>query len=83
VGAWARPADAVLRRSDEGSSRRAIALLDRAFGKPAQSVNSSVTRIDPDSISDAELASYLTDADATEDSGAEAPPKTRRQKKPH
>jgi hypothetical protein len=62
-------------------ARAAIALLDRAFGKPAQSVNSTVTRIDPDSISDAELASYLTDA--AEDTGTEAAPKTRRQKKPH
>jgi hypothetical protein len=45
--------------ANEGDqARAAIALIDRACGKPAQSVNSTVTRIDPDSISDAELASY-------------------------
>jgi hypothetical protein len=59
--------------------RAAIALLDRAHGKPAQAVNSTVTRIDPDTISDADLASYLTDA--IEDNGTEAAP--RRDPPPH
>lgn len=37
-------------------------LLDRGFGKPAQTLYSTVTRIDPDKLSDAELAGYLSGA---------------------
>ena len=61
------------------SSRRdriaaAIALLDRGYGKSAQSVESTVRHVDPDSLSDAELAAIIAscrddDGEPPEDQG--------------
>lgn len=34
----------------------AQALLDRGWGKPAQTVNQTIVRVDPEKLSDAELA---------------------------
>jgi hypothetical protein len=39
----------------------AVAILDRGYGRPKQSIEATVRRIDPESIPDAELAAYLQD----------------------
>jgi hypothetical protein len=40
--------------SDKVQAAAAIALLDHGFGKPAQSIQSTMTRVDPDKLTDAE-----------------------------
>ena len=40
------------------------ALLDRGYGKPTQPISQTLTKIDPSTMSDAELASYCTQWDA-------------------
>ena len=40
----------------------ASAILDRAFGKPTQTVDATTRRVDPDSFSDDELLAYLLEA---------------------
>ena len=47
------------------------ALLERGYGKPPQTINSNVRHVDADSISDEELAAYLT-ADCGEDTPVSA-----------
>jgi hypothetical protein len=41
----------------------ASALLDRGWGKPAQTVNSTVSRVDPGTFSDAELADIAAETE--------------------
>lgn len=55
------------RASPSARVSAAVALLERGYGKPAQTINANVKRIDPNSISDSELAAYLA-----LDSGADA-----------
>jgi hypothetical protein len=84
---------AVMRADNAGPRARiaaAIAILDRGFGRPTQTVYSSPGHIDPDKLSDAELVAMIMadrgdDDSATEDNDteAEADPRARRPKKPN
>lgn len=49
----------------------AIAILERGYGKPTQTINASVKRLDPATLSDAELAALV--ADDSSEGTAEAP----------
>ena len=61
---------------DKGASTAARvsasqALLERGYGKPAQTINSNIKRIDANNLSDAELVAYLT-VDGGEDIASSA-----------
>lgn len=58
--------------SDHVRLNAAVALLDRGYGKPAQTVNSNVTRTDVRQLSDEELASALARVEAALAGGDEA-----------
>jgi uncharacterized protein DUF5681 len=48
-----------------------LALLERGYGKPAQTINSNIKRVDANNLSDAELVAYLT-GDGGEDTAPSA-----------
>lgn len=52
----------------------AIAVLERGYGKPAQTINANVKRINPDQLSDAELAAYLASDDSADTAEASVDP---------
>lgn len=66
---------AIMRDAEAPPAARVAAansIIDRAYGKAAQTINANVSRVDPNSLSDAELAAVITEgrgANAVESAG--------------